>query len=329
MKLGGLVLAAGVGSRLGPLTRHTPKPMMPLLDRPLIDHAITRLAAAGAREVFVNAHHGARVLERHLESAGQPVPVRVRREAALTGPAGALRLFASELAAYDAVLVVSGDAVVGDELGRLADHHAAGGAAMTFGAVPRRIARRFGVLTVDGQDRVLGCREKPDLPDHEEHLVSAGVYCLDPAVVHHLRGTGPWDYAADLAPALLARRQPVLAYRMSGYWRDIGTPRALHRANMDALEGHLPWLADRTRPGPAEIAPDARIEGPVMLGAGCRIAAGATVRGPAVLGEGCEVGEGAWLQDTLVLPGTRVAPGGYVVGGIAGGLSGTGREATP
>jgi NDP-sugar pyrophosphorylase family protein len=303
MRRVGVVLAAGLGQRMWPLTAHRPKPLLPVLDRPLIGHAIDRLVRAGVQEVFVNLHHAAPQLQTYLGREHWPVPVTARVEPDLTGPAGALRAFAAELAEFDVVVVSSGDVMIGDDLSGLVDAHVGASADLTFGAVVRTGARRFGVLQVNAAGDVLRSVEKPDVPDHEEHLVSAGVYCLSRAALAAVHPTAVQDYARDLAPTLIAEGARVRVHRLTGYWRDIGSPQALRAVNLDAAAGVV-------------AAIDAARADHIHVGPGCQIDAGAVIRGPAVLGAGTVVGPGAWVEGSVVLAGSRVPPGSVLIGGL-------------
>lgn len=312
MSVAGVVLAAGAGSRLAPLSDQAPKPLLPLLDRSLLEIQIERLEAAGAERIFVNLHHHAAQVERHLEQASPRTIPRVEVE--LTGPAGALCLFADALSEYDSVLVASSDVLVGEGLEVLLETHEEHGAELTFGVAETTGARRFGVLDVDHRGTIRSAREKPDVPDHEVHTVSAGIYCLSPGAIEtiiRLKERLPLvDYAKDLAPALLHAKRRVAASRLKGYWRDIGTPESYMTANRDALTGKIPWLR-LPRPGSSTdsseqtfIHPAATIEPDVQLSR--------TI----VIGAGAHVGSNARLADVVLLPGAAVPPSTVVVGGI-------------
>jgi mannose-1-phosphate guanylyltransferase len=316
MRLAGMVLAAGVGSRLAPFTDRIPKVLLPVLDRPLLGDLLAQLAAAGAEETFVNLNHRAdqvaAYLRRYPRDDGEPGgPVHHRVEPRLTGPAGALTVFAAELAAYDAVLVTSGDIVLGGGLDGLVRAHIAHDAWLTFGITKTRRARRYGVLEVACDGRVVSAVEKPDVPDDEEHWISTGVYCLDPRLIPVVAGllnggTATADYARDLAPALMAAGRRVAGHPLEGYWRDIGTPASLVAANLDAVTGRIPRLAADRPVTSVFVHPTARLDGGVEFG------------GPAVIGAGAHVGSGAWLSDSVVLPGAVVPAGAGVHGGLFG-----------
>ncbi|MGW8526561.1 MULTISPECIES: nucleotidyltransferase family protein [Nocardiopsidaceae] len=319
MRLAGMVLAAGVGSRLAPFTDDIPKPLVPVLDRPLLGELLDQLAAAGAEEVFVNLHHQADRVASYLSTRACRVPVHHRVEPELTGPAGALTLFADTLAAYDAVLVVSGDIVSDGGFEDLAAACAGGEADLVFGVTRSRGARRFGVLELDGEGTVLSAVEKPDVPDEEEHWISAGAYCLDTGLVgvtaDLLAGGMPGvDYARDLAPVLMAGGRRVSGHPLRGYWRDIGTPDSLLGANLDAVSGRIPRLLPE---GSGAGGPGSG-EPPVFVHPTAELGEDVVFRGPVVIGAGTRVGSGAGLSHTVLLPGAVVPPGALVHGGLIG-----------
>jgi NDP-sugar pyrophosphorylase family protein len=227
---------------MGKLTDSLPKPLLPLAGVPLLGHVARRLAEAGADEVLINLHYRAEQIQSYLAGLDMGLPVRSRLEPVLSGPAGALRLFQAELQRYDVVLVSSGDVIVGESLSRLVAAHIARPGPFTFGCTRVTGARRYGVLDIDDADNITGAREKPDVPDNEPHWVSAGVYCLDPWVIDRITPGVVQDYARDLAPALLRDGHRVGGYRLTGYWRDIGTPEALDAAEEDVAKGRVPWL---------------------------------------------------------------------------------------
>ncbi|MEV7360407.1 nucleotidyltransferase family protein [Kitasatospora sp. NPDC091276] len=240
-----MILAAGRGSRMGALTARTPKPLLPLAGKPLLGHLLDRCAETDVTDVYLNLHYQAEQVLRFLDGTTVKVPVHARTEPRLTGPAGALRLFHEELATFDAVLVTSCDVIMGEPLQRLVDAHTRGGYALTFACTRIRQARRYGVLDIDPGGRIRGAREKPDVPDDETHWISAGVYCLDPRVIAHIPEDVVYDYARELAPALMAAGERVGAHRLTGYWRDVGTPDSLREAGEDAGRGLIPWLTER------------------------------------------------------------------------------------
>jgi NDP-sugar pyrophosphorylase family protein len=294
-----------------PLTARLPKPLLPLAGRPLLTHLADRVVAAGAQALFANLHFEADRVGAHLTTLDLPIPTHTATEPTLTGPAGALRAFGSDLAGFDVLLVSSADVVLGDDLADLVHAHLAAGTRLTFAVVERDRARHFGVLDLDEHGRVVRAREKPDVLDHERHWISAGVYCVHPSLVAEIPADTVYDYARDLAPALLAAGEAVATHRCSGYWRDIGTPAALRAAVLDAVEGRIPWL-----PAAPVAADGEQRNGRVRIGAGARVASTAVLRGPADVGAGARIGEHAWVEDAVVFDGASMADGQVVIGGM-------------
>lgn len=296
-----VVLGAGQGRRLRPFTTTVPKPLLTILDRPILDHLLDRVRALGDVPVFLNLHHAADVLVRHLAALNRSRLIW-RKEPELTGPAGALRLFADELAQFETILVLSGDVIFVDPLDRLVSTHRASGADLTFAVTEVTEAHRFGVLELDAADRVLRAREKPDVQPHERHWISAGIYCLESKLLSDIPADRVFDFAADLAPALIASRRPVQAHRLCGYWNDLGRPSALRQANLDAVAGLIGHMVD----------------GDVYIGEKVEIEPDAEIVGPCVLGRDSVIGAGSWVQNSVLLPGTSISAGTVLIDGIAG-----------
>lgn len=242
MSLAGMILGAGMGSRMGDLTAQTPKPLLELCGDSLLGHVIDRLCEAGVTEIYINLHYQADRMREFIKARPAPVPVRTRTEPRLTGPAGALRLFADELRRHSCVLVASADVLVGEPLGRLVRTHTCRPAPLTFACTQVDKAYRYGVLDIGPDDEVRGAQEKPDIPGDELRWVSAGVYCLAPSVIDRIPAGHAYDFARDLAPELIGAGERVGVHRLAGYWRDIGTPQALAAAREDAAQGRIPWL---------------------------------------------------------------------------------------
>lgn len=319
MNILGVALGAGVGARLLPLTWQRPKPLLPILGRPILEHVVTALAAAGSAQVMVNVHHLADVMATHLDSWRAPVPVKYTYEPRLRGPAGALLTFADLLTEADVVLVSSGDLLFSADLESLVATHRRTGAALTFGRRRVRGARRYGVLDIDNNGFLIASREKPDLPDGEEHWVSGGIYAMDPGVVEDIAllcaEYGACDYARELAPALIARGRVVATHPLDGYWLDIGSPDALHRANLDAVAG---TAGPRAAAG-ASMRDDAeRGPVPIYVDPAAFVGDDVVFRGPSVICSHATIGDGCSFDGTVVLDHTAVTSGTVIRGGILG-----------
>jgi NDP-sugar pyrophosphorylase family protein len=305
--LGAMVLASGEGRRLHPLTAGIPKPMLPVLGQTLLDRALDKIAATRPHRIVVALHHRADVVISHLASGPRQVVVTVEKE--LTGPAGAVRSYGAD-PDLRLLLVVSGDLLFDDDLGGLVDRHLATAAEMTFATRRVRRASRFGVLDIGQDGRVAGAREKPPVPDDEEHVVSAGIYCLSPRAVRAIPANTTFDFAADLAPLLLEQGAMVQSCGLHGYWSDVGTPAALRDANLAALRDQLSASKD----GGRLIRTD---DGSTYLSDRATVGTEVVFRGHnAVLGS-ARIGDGATVTDSVVMGAAAVPPGAVLFGALA------------
>ncbi len=280
-----LVLAAGAGTRLRPLTDTLPKPLAPVGGRPVAARLLERLGGLDLDAVALNLHHGADLVERVLGRG--PLDIR---EPWLRGTAGALAGAEQFLRPGGDFLVASADGVHEIDLAALMRRHAESGAAATI--TVKRIARpeTCAIVALDPNGGVERFVEKPAPGAVFTDLASIGVYCFRAEVLELIPHDRPFDIAGELIPALLGAGLPVAAYETSAWWSDIGDPQELLAANL-----HLGFVA-----GDCDVAPDAVIEPPVMIGPLSVVGAGATVR------------------RALVMPGATVAPQALVEDAVHG-----------
>jgi NDP-sugar pyrophosphorylase family protein len=284
-----MLLAAGLGLRLRPLTLLRAKPALPVLNRPLIHWTLEALAAAGVDEVVINLHH----LPRSVTAAvgdGSAFGLRVRwsRESEILGTGGGPRRV-RRLLGEEPVLLVNGDMLMELDLTRLVARHRRTGARATLGLRPNPDPERYPPVITARNGRVLALRGRPAGARGTASMF-AGVHVLDPALLERLP-PGNSDTVGDLYPRLIAAGERVDGLRLRGLWLDIGTP-ALY------LEAHRRLLA-RGWPAPGAVA------------SGARIGAGARLRRVSV-GAGASVGEGARVEDSVLWDGARVGAGARV-----------------
>jgi mannose-1-phosphate guanylyltransferase len=227
------LLAAGLGTRLRPLTDHTPKCMIGIGDRPLLDIWLDALAKAGVDEVLVNLHHLAHVVRSHVAARSGPPVVHLVQERELLGSAGTLLANRGFVAGEQMFLAVYADNLTDFDLSILVDAHRGGDAIATLSLFHAPRPRECGI--VDVQDgRVVGFVEKPAEPRSD--LANAGMYAFHPSVLDLIAGPPPKDIGYDLLPHLVGRARAVT---LDGcYFIDIGTPAALQRARNDWQGGH-------------------------------------------------------------------------------------------
>ena len=219
------LLAAGIGSRLRPITDVTPKCMLPIDGRPLLDIWLDAFDRAGVDEVLLNVHHLPDVVCRHIGERTSPPAVRTFFERKLLGSAGTLVANRHWVAGEELFLACNADNLTDFDVRSLIDFHRAGGAIASLTVFRTDQPTAVGVVEVDGGGRVIGFVEKPDRPSSD--LANAGVYVFHPSVLDELDGSPPLDIGYDLLPRLVGRAR---AMPIDGYFRDIGTPEAYRRA---------------------------------------------------------------------------------------------------
>jgi len=314
-----MVLAAGLGTRLQPLTFEIPKPMVPVLDRPVMAHILDLLEGQGFDRVIANLHWFPDTIRGYFGDR-----VEYRHEEELLGTAGGVRNV-RDFFGDDLVVVVSGDALTDLDLRVLVERHrSAGGiATLTVKKVPD--TREYGVVIYDEDGRIQGFQEKPDPAEALSDLGNCGIYCFSPEIFDYFPKEPFADWAQDVFPELLSHDVPFFVHEIEDYWNDVGSLDELRTGTFDALEGRLRLevsgeeVADGVRAGEGtSLASCEQVEGPVWVGAECELGPGTRLVGPLVIGDRARVGEGAALRESIVLPGTRVDAGAILIGAIAG-----------
>jgi NDP-sugar pyrophosphorylase family protein len=216
-----VVLAAGAGSRLGPLTADRPKPMLPVGGRPLLEHTVRQLAACGVRDIIVNLHHCPEAIPTHFgDGRAYGVRIKYSYEPVLLGTAGAVKQVAAFLAG-EPFFVLYGDNLTTCDLGRLADTHRAGGAAATIALFWKDDVTPHSAVALEADDRIVGFVEKPAAEEAPSHWIAAGVNVMEPAVLDHIPDGRPSDFGFDVFPRLVAQGLRLQGYRMGpaeGLW---------------------------------------------------------------------------------------------------------------
>ncbi|MBR5093893.1 MAG: nucleotidyltransferase family protein [Oscillospiraceae bacterium] len=234
-----IVLAGGQGTRLKAVTGELPKPMVPLLGRPLLEHILLLLKKHGIDRVCAALHYRPQdIIAAMGDGSRWGIELRYRVERAELGTAGAVRNCAEMLGGED-VLVISGDAACDLDLSELCRRHRESGAAVTLALHRDAEPLRFGLTVTDPEGAVRAFVEKPGWDRVVTDLVNTGIYVLSPRAIEAIPEGRPYDFARDLFPALLARGELLLGVPLEGYWCDVGTPRSYYQCCMDALDGKL------------------------------------------------------------------------------------------
>ena len=333
----GMILCAGLGTRLRPLTNAVPKPAVPVCGVPLVRYALALLAGAGIRRAVVNVHHLPDAMARAAEEAAAAVGVQlaVSREPVIAGTGGALREARPLLGGADEIVVVNGDVLFDLDLPAALDAHRQSGALATMVLLPMPAGARYASVEVDGGGavrRIAGAFGPGGDALRPWHF--SGVHVLSAALLDHVPAT-PFevDVNRHVYPPLMAGGR-VRGHVVAGYWNDLGTPARYLAANLDVLAGRVPLarfpgadpfvgtaeLAPGVRAAPgARVAADARVVGPALVLAGGEVGAGAEVGPGVVVGAGARVPPGASAGEAVVWDGTALLAGERLASAIAAG----------
>lgn len=331
-----VVLVGGAGTRLRPLTETIPKPLVPLMGRPQLDHVLDHLERHGVTEVVLSSPYLEETFHAFIAARrGHPAITWITEREPL-GTGGAI-VHALPSLGGEPFLALNGDILTDLDLTAMVAFHRSHAASATIALTRVADARPFGLVHTEGDGRVLEFREKPTEPVPGD--VNAGTYVLDPAALVGWRAGEPRSIEREIFPGLIEGGRPVYGFASAAYWLDLGTPAQYLRAHADILDGRVSTLpaagAHRVDPsasvdaaarigrhgvvGPrAAVGPDADVDGSVLL-EGASVGAGARVRG-SILGPRSVVGEGAVVEECVLAEGASVAPGATARGaGVAPG----------
>jgi mannose-1-phosphate guanylyltransferase/mannose-1-phosphate guanylyltransferase/phosphomannomutase len=314
-----MVLAAGLGTRLRPLTYEITKPMVPVLDRPVMEHIVDLLDRHGFGEVIANLHYFPDSIREHFGDR-----MEYRFEPELLGTAGGVRAVA-EFFGDEPFLVISGDALTDIDLTALAARHRETGGIATLAVKQVPDTREFGVVLHDREGRITGFQEKPSPDEALSDLGNCGIYVFDPKIFDYVPDSEFVDWANDVFPVLLENDVPFHIHEVREYWNDIGSLGELRKGTFDALRGelHLQLAGEEVRPGitvgEGSVLPeDIEIEGPAWIGRDVSIGEGVRLMCPIVVGDGVSIGDRAQLRSSIIFPGTEIAPASILIGAIVG-----------
>ncbi|MDP2931289.1 MAG: NDP-sugar synthase [Chloroflexota bacterium] len=318
-----MMLIGGEGTRLRPLTYYTPKPMVPVLNRPFLEHVFAYLKHYGVDDIILTLNYLPQAVQDYFGD-GSKLGVKLTYvvEDSPLGTAGAIKNVEKHL--DSTFVVLNGDIFTDlDIADMLACHRRTRArASIALNWVDNPCA--FGVVETGTDNRVGNFVEKPSPDRITSHWINAGIYILEPEVLQYAPAGTHYMFERGLFPQLIEMNEPVYGYPFRGYWLDMGTPAKYLGLNCDLLLSKVKTpLVSLGKDGiccerDAAIHPSARIVGPAVIGRGSRIERGAQIKGPVVVGPDCVVGEGASLDRVVLWPRVKVGAGASVVHCIVG-----------
>ncbi|WP_241423590.1 sugar phosphate nucleotidyltransferase [Candidatus Contubernalis alkaliaceticus] len=311
-----MILAAGLGTRLRPLTNVVSKPMVQLAGRPCLEHTVRLLKKHGVNEVMVNIHYFPELIREYFgDGSSFGVDMNYSYEKELMGTAGGLKKVESFFK-NDTVLIISGDGLTDIHIQDYYRFHKEKGCIATLALKRVENPQQYGVVKLNEDSTINIFQEKPKIEEAVSNLANTGIYLFEPEVFQHIPEDTFYDFGKQLFPKFVESRIKMAGYQMEGYWCDIGDLPVYREAHYDILMGlvkvEIPgkelsdniWIGNST-----QLHPDSRIQGPVVLRDNCIIEKGVQIYGPAVIGKNTVVKEGAVIKRSILWDDVCVGEG--------------------
>ncbi|HWP97986.1 MAG TPA: NDP-sugar synthase [Syntrophomonadaceae bacterium] len=304
-----MIMAAGVGSRLMPLTMDTPKPMIPVANLPLMENTINLLKIHEYSQLICNVHHHADIISQYFGDGGAfGVEMQYSQEEKLLGTAGGVKNCQYFL--DETFVVISGDALTDIDLGFLLQEHKARGALATIALKDVEEVESFGVVVTDENGRILRFQEKPRRTEALSHQANTGIYLFEPEIFQYIPARKFYDFGQQVFPQLVQMGAPFYGIGIRDYWCDVGNLNTYRQANADILTGQVRAATrgrlEATQDGGrvligdgVEIGSHVRLSGCVVLGDRCRIE-GNSIISNSVIWEDCTVGQGSVINGAVI-----------------------------
>ncbi|MFE1358887.1 sugar phosphate nucleotidyltransferase [Streptomyces harbinensis] len=320
-----VVMAGGEGTRLRPMTASMPKPLLPVANRPIMEHVLRLLKRHGLNETVVTVQFLASLVKNYFGDGEElGMDLTYANEEKPLGTAGSVKN-AEEALKDDSFLVISGDALTDFDLTDLIAYHRERGALVTvcLTRVPNPL--EFGITILKEDGRVERFLEKPTWGQVFSDTVNTGIYVMEPEVFDYVEPDVPVDWSGDVFPRLMKEGRPIYGYVAEGYWEDVGTHESYVKAQADVLEGKVDVDIDGFEISPgvwvaegAEVHPDAKLRGPLYIGDYAKIEAGAEVREHTVIGSNVVVKADAFLHKAVVHDNVYLGPQSNLRGCVIG-----------
>src|SRR5689334_14996626 len=328
-----ILLAGGKGTRLRPLTIHTPKPIVPIFERPFLHYQLDLLKQVPEiDEVILSLNYQPRRIEEIFgDGSDAGMAIRYVVEPAPLGTAGAVRYAGESL--HESVVVFNGDVLTQVDLAAVIRLHRERKAKATIVLTPVENPSAYGLVETDADGNIRRFLEKPKADEITCDTINAGIYVLEPETFDRIPKETPWSIERSFFPSLIERQETFVAYVYRGYWIDIGTPEKYVQVHRDIMDGRFRaapftnghgnrWVSPQAR-----VEPDASLEGPCFIDEGAVVKSGARIGPYSVVGRQCHIEEHAVIERSIVWANTRVSQEAVVRRAILGRQCHVGRSA--
>ena len=320
-----VVMAGGEGTRLRPMTSSMPKPLLPVVNRPIMEHVLRLLRRHGMTDVVVTVQFLASLVRNYFgDGEDLAMTLQYATEEEPLGTAGSVKN-AEEALNDGTFLVISGDALTDIDLTSLVAFHKEHKALVTVCLTRVPDPLEFGITIVDENSRVQRFLEKPTWGQVFSDTVNTGIYVMEPEIFDYVKAGTVVDWSADVFPQLIEEGRAVYGYVADGYWEDVGTLDSYHQAQADVLEGRVSVDIDGFEVSPgvwvaegADVDPEARLRGPLYIGDYAKVEAGAELREYTVVGSNVVIRSGAFLHRAIVHDNVFIGPHANLRGCVVG-----------
>jgi len=315
-----VIMAGGFGTRLRPLTNNIPKPMVPIVNVPMLEHVITLLKKHGITDFVMLLYYQPEIIRRYFEDGSKfGVSIKYILPDNDYGTAGAVKL--SEQYIHDKFLVISGDVLTDFNLTELYKYHEDKKSAATISLFSSENPLQYGIVLTNSEDRIVRFLEKPSSSEVFSDTINTGIYCFNKEIFNYIPEGENFDFSKDLFPLLLDKNIPLFGFKSTGYWRDVGNLEEYISANLDVLAGKLGYIEFENKnsnclSSSAVLEKDAVVENSI-IGSEVLIEKNAVVRNSViwnnvilhtgsnvlfdVIGKNCEIGEGTRINDFVFI----------------------------
>ena len=303
-----MIMAAGAGTRLNPLTAKIPKPMVPVANTPIIELILRHLQKSGINDVIANTHYCAESIHKAFGGKNRlGINFQYVHEKALSGTAGGLKVCESFFEPGETFIAVSGDALTNVNIEELYKKHKKSGAiaSMALTEVPEEEVDQFGVVVLGENSRIIGFQEKPKREDAKSNLVNTGIYIFETTIFDYIPANTFYDFAKNVFPALMKNDEIMCGFKIDDYWNDIGTISQYKASSLELLNApaiELPykesaqgWLAESS-----VLGKNISVENKILVGEGSVIEDNVIFKGNNIIGNNCIIKTGSEIKDSII-----------------------------
>lgn len=304
-----MIMAAGAGTRLNPLTLNVPKPMVPVVNTPILEFILRHLQKSNINDVVANTHYIAESIQNVYGGENRlGMNFQYVYEPKLTGTAGGVKKTEFFFTPGETFIVVSGDALTDVNIEKLYEQHKKSGAIATMALkeIPISEVEHFGVVVIDKDSRVIGFQEKPQPEEAKSNLVNTGIYIFETDVFKYIPANQFYDFAKNVFPSMMDNNEPLFGYVIEDYWNDIGTIKQYKYSSMDILnkkvkldipyeENQNGWIASSSN-----ISDSVMIKGISVIGEGTTIENNVKFSENNIIGNNCIIKAGARIVNSII-----------------------------